>query len=1558
MAGKGKVNTKFVAVLVAGLVGVTALGGGAAYFVLIKSGADLARRGDEAVARGDFRAAEKFYSKAVNKEQTNAEFMRKWISAMEQYVPETQSEFEAKYREDYTIAKWLLASRVLRTDMAAYEDYFGMVWREWSERPSNRGVNDDIARQVDEALRNFENQSDPAKPWEKLRRYRGLANLRTFASVANLPEADIARIREDLEAALKADPKDAESAGALLAWYEQKAALSAQMTRDEEAKEWREKGREAFEAATASMADSPYVLLAQTQWWLEDQFRAARALPEDAQRRAAFDTIEKEIGPRLDAIEAAIAAGDLKQTPMTLVVRLQIAEQSFAPRSRFARTLGLLEKMQATRPADPQIMNMRAYLMAQRGGSTPDEIAEALNAAIAEAEKVVALPAKPISLDGLQLYESKQLARYRQAGFAVRLWEAAGAKGDTAGQAAALAKAREYRAELVKLISEAAPQVALIDAQLAMIDKNFGKAQTLLAKYNQDVGDSDEEGLRLMAEASLRVGEPGRARDAFRKLLERQPGDYRAIVRLADVYVTMNNLEEATQYYELAQRIVPDDQDVLQKLSRVREVRGLVESTDPSIKAMLEAEKLEMSGEAAKATALLEEAWKQHKTPRLAAPLAARRSLRGDKAGALTIIDETLKQHPDDVTLKALRLRLTIEDPVEQQLAITDANTSLTPVQRALTKASIYRRAKRPEDFAKWLGEAAKIAPDDPGVIEMQFLDALERKDIGAAERLSDQARDRDLDRVQGATFRARVLLAQGKEVEARRELEAAQSKATFGVEAARFLGDLQAKQQSYEDALKSYRLALSRRPDDRESTLNLVRLLAALDRGNEALTEGRERERYFRSDGEFMDLLLTLEARYGDRNVALVKRRAQIEADPSNRGYQASTISLLMDMRRFPEARQLIDTLRKGGDSLDAVLLDARWHADQMNVAGAQKVFDDYIASLPADKRTPGQFITFGRYMNSIEKPDVALENFRKAQAVQDPKTLEADKALAELFLAQGRLGEAIKSLRQIVDAKADTPAQEYRVRLVDALLRMRQGKDAMTELNAIGQEAIDKDPQLLLQKAEALRQTGDEKGSRQLLDAAVARFPQDPQVYFRRAMANMQDRSLHEEVIKDLTRAIELAPGYWQALRLRAQVHMMSSPPRQDEAIKDMRQAVRTNPRQDELRVSLIRELLMVGRDADALEVAEEVMGKRRGDLALMVNTGDLFRESGRNDQAALYYRQAYEESKQLFVVIRYLEMLQNVEPPNLTEADRVLKELGDSVVSENPALLMARAKQFLRRNRSEEGLRDVVAALRKIPDDRSDMIMAWFSDLTRTAKAREQIPQVLDAVDKSDLKPGWTKYFRAGLLLEQKGEQEKRGVTMLEELAADAAGSRVLRRQAIAALQAKFYQQEDWSNALRLMQKGVEVFPDDWFMLNNYAYTQTKTDPGKACEAMTTAEKAVDLALQNGRENPDVHDTLAWVSVQCAKQKSGAEREEILGRAANHFLRALELSGNAPIRQTVLLHLSEMLMLQNKLTEMESVLSDVETAMRELRTLPGQAEQLEEMKKALADAKAGKR
>ncbi len=1558
MAGKGKVNTKFVAGLVGALVGVTALGGGAAYFVLIKSGADLARRGDEAVARGDYRAAEKFYSKAVNKEQANPEFMRKWIAAMEQYVPETQSEFEAKYREDYTIAKWTLASRQLRTDMPAYLDYFGMVWREWSERPSSRGVNDDIARQVDEALRNFENQTDPARPWEKLRRFRGLANLRTFASVANLPEADLNKIREDLEAALRADPKDAECAGALLAWYEQKSSLATQLGREEEAREWRDKGREAFAAATASLADSPYVLLAQAQWWLEEQFRAARALPDDAQRRAAFDTIEKEIGPRLDAIAAAITAGDLTQAPMTLVVRLQVAEQSFAPRSRFARTLAVLEKMQAARPTDPQIMNMRAYLLGQRGGSTTEEVVQSLTEAIAEAEKVVALPAKPIGLVGLQLYDAKQLARYRQAGFAVRLWETASAKGDQSAASAALAKAREYRGELVKLISESAPQVAMIDAQLALIDKDFGKAQTLLAKYNQDVGDSDEEGLRLMAEASLRVGEPGRARDAYRKLLDRQPGDYRAIVRLADVNVTMNNLEEATQYYELAQRIVPEDEDVKSKLTRIRELRGLAESSDPSIRTMLEAEKLEAAGEPSKATALLEESWKQHKTPRIAAPLAARRALRGDKDGALAVIDETLKLHPDDTALKSLRLRLTIEDPVEQQLAITDANPSLTPVQRALTKASIYRRAKRTEDFAKWMNEAVKLEPNDPAVIEMQFLDALERKDFGTAERLSDQARERDLDRVQGATFRARVLLAQGKGVEARRELEAAQSRPTFGVEAARFLGDLQAQQQSYEDALKSYRLALSRRPDDRESTLSLIRLLAALDRGNEALSEARERERYFRSDGEFMDLLLLLEARYGDRNVALIKRRAQIEADPSNRGFQMSTISLLMDMRRFSEARPLIDALRKKSDGLDAVLLDARWHADQVNIAGAQKVFDDYIASLPADQRTPGQFITFGRYMNSIEKPDLALEIFRKAQSVQDPKTLEADKALAELYLTQGRLGEAIKSLRTIVDTKADTPAQEYRVRLVDAYLRMRQGKEAMAELDAIGQETIDKDSQLLLQKAEALRQTGDEKGSRQLLDAAVARFPQDPQVYFRRAMANLQDRSLHDEVLKDLTRAIELAPGYWQALRIRAQVHMMASPPRQDEAIKDMRQAVRTNPRQDELRVSLIRELLLIGRDADALEVAEEVMGKRRGDLALMVNTGDLFREAGRSDQAALYYRQAYEESKQLFVVIRYLEMLQNTEPPNLTEADRVLKELGDSVVNENPALLMARAKQYLRRNRSDEGLRDVVAALRKIPDDRSDMIMAWFSDLTRTAKAREQIPQVLDAVDKSDLKPGWTKYFRAGLLLEQKGEQEKRGVAMLEELAADTTGSPVLRRQSIAALQAKYYQQEDWSNALRLMKMGVESFPEDWFMLNNYAYTQARTDPGKACEAVTTAEKAVDLALKNGRESPDVHDTLAWVSVQCARLKSGAERDQILGRASNHFLRAMELSGNAPIRQTVLMHLCEMLILQGKLTEVEAVLNDVETAMRELRSLPGQAEQLESMKKALAEAKSGTR
>ncbi|MAO23166.1 MAG: hypothetical protein CMJ25_20630, partial [Phycisphaerae bacterium] len=87
-----RVNTRFVVLLTLGvivLLGLVVV----AYGVVMKSASDLAAKGDEFMQQGNYKQAEFVYSKAVNKDSSNIEYVDKWISSLEHLIPDTETEY-------------------------------------------------------------------------------------------------------------------------------------------------------------------------------------------------------------------------------------------------------------------------------------------------------------------------------------------------------------------------------------------------------------------------------------------------------------------------------------------------------------------------------------------------------------------------------------------------------------------------------------------------------------------------------------------------------------------------------------------------------------------------------------------------------------------------------------------------------------------------------------------------------------------------------------------------------------------------------------------------------------------------------------------------------------------------------------------------------------------------------------------------------------------------------------------------------------------------------------------------------------------------------------------------------------------------------------------------------------------------------------------------------------------------------------------------------------------------------------------------------------------------
>lgn len=81
---------------------------------------------------------------------------------------------------------------------------------------------------------------------------------------------------------------------------------------------------------------------------------------------------------------------------------------------------------------------------------------------------------------------------------------------------------------------------------------------------------------------------------------------------------------------------------------------------------------------------------------------------------------------------------------------------------------------------------------------------------------------------------------------------------------------------------------------------------------------------------------------------------------------------------------------------------------------------------------------------------------------------------------------------------------------------------------------------------------------------EAAVKMNPQDHLNFYKRATAEMIDKK-YAAAVRDLTKTLEIKPGYSQALDKRARIYMMEG--RFDQAINDLRELLRSKPTDGEL-------------------------------------------------------------------------------------------------------------------------------------------------------------------------------------------------------------------------------------------------------------------------------------------------------------------------------------------------------------------------------------------------------
>ncbi len=1442
-----KVNVKFVSLLAAGLIGAFALVAGATYYLVTNSATDLARMGDRAAAEGKFDDAVVYYGKAVFKEKTNTEYLGKWRDALRKLAPAEQVRYMDNVRSLQSSIRQIAV--VQRDNVDAQREYLEMIKRQVLDGPFQREASELLVNETNTFLAYHAGKAPG--PWEVLRRYRGLAEARIVASAPDAAGEMAKRAEEDLRAALRADPADIESSMVLQEFLNVMAQQAERTGQAEEKARLLAGIQEVSAAFAAANPGNPGALLQDLRRGLETAIRNARVSGADA--RAAAIEFQALAIPKLDEAMSMIRADPSKATLRTLDL-LRSLEQSLSPASRLARAEEATRLAVEKRPGDADLAIARADVLAGR---------EDVKGAVAELDRVIAMPLPTISVEGSRLFGQRIQGRFMKALYTVRAWQRA-----TAEARPALADdARKHREDMAKVEGADSPRLVLIDGWLALIDGKLTQANELIARYNRMVQGGDPDGLLLSAQIALQLQLPGQAKERLTELLQIQPGNFLAVFTLGDVELALKNVERAQELYKSLAEALPDNQAIQERLALVAALLGEGTVSDPFQQAALEAQNLQerlgdKPGAAEEVVKFLEGKFKTlGPDPRLTRALVNARMRLDQREQSLADVRTALAAHPEDRGLKEMEIALSITDELERKLAVIEFQRGTVPDgEIEIAKSMAYRtHGKMPEALAA-LAKAEALMPEDARILEMRFVDAVAAKDMSAAGKFADKAALSNADSLGGVTFRARLLAAENKIPEALVVMKEVVDRSAVQPESWRLYGRLLNGAGRSGDAEKAFREALKLKPDDVGAINELVGTLGTMGRGEEALAAARQYVKYAEGDALFLDMWLKLEGELGDRRMVAERRSRARAANPRDRANLMALAQAHMDLGEMDKAREVIDAAGELGKGLDWVALDAGYRWTTNDQLGAIKGFEEFIASLP--KQEVGPYLTFAQFLLDRADLEGAIQQLQKARAYQDPKTLEVDRLLSDILFRVGesRYAETAALLEGMLAANADDEAQSFRKRLAEVQVMMKEFDKADATLAAV--KGGDTDIAVMLLRADVLAGRGDAQGQRAALDRAVVRFPNDARVFFKRGQLLMSQDRKSRDALADFSRAIQLQPNFWQAYRLRAGIH--SGLDDKDSAIADLRTVIRLNPSDTALVVGLISDLLQLEsagsrpRDQDAEIIADEAIRARPRDVQLAYSIGDTFFRNNRLAPARRFLKSAFDIDQQDGVALRYLDSLLVPSNPALAEAERVLTGLTrpKDRVSTTSSLMMAAARLRMLQDRRGEAASAAVAALGLVEPNDTRGMMAWNVSMRDVLEKSEQRRTFYEnAISQGVVSPErteWLAYFRARIDVDAESTLET-GLRTLREIAKSSKNP-AIRQVTFRTLGSTLYTYGRFQEAVDAMKPGLDEFPEDMELLNNTAFMLSKKLNNPEL-ALPLAERAAKLAPRSS----DVLDTL---------------------------------------------------------------------------------------------------
>jgi len=1486
-----EVNKKFVLILAAGLL-VAAGGVGGLYFMGGRSANQSMSMGDAAADKGDWEEAIRRYGNAVSREKTNTIYLEKWAEAMSKSTPKSQQAYQERLQGLYFRTLESIAT-LRRTDVEAHKRLMGLRLTEYRRFARDSSEWNFLITTFEKAYALFP-EGDPNV--DKLKRYRGLARVSMMQRNLDAKPADIEQATADLKLAVKLDPTDEESLCAL-AWLSIAEADRARVKGNDVG------AKQGYDAAAAMLTEfisknppaaEANQILAQTK--IQNYVR------QDAGQSSPSVLATASIPMALPAVEAVLASDPKKLTNRVVNGAVNVYLMT-RPSDGFEKMAEIYAHALKARPTDPELLYARA------------EIASSLQKhkeAAGFFEEVAKVPDLPLSSEGAMLFTLRPRAVGRQTEAMLAVWEQTADKDE---QAKVMQKIKSLREEYALKSGGTDPLLVMIDAKIAIANKDMTETRRLLDKYNGLTNNRDPQGLIMLAQVMVQSGNLGAARQQLNRIVENRQATAPVLNMLMRVEAQLGNYTTALGLCEQLRAADPQNQELKAILEALRLISQGVNSDDPWVRDYVKLEQMALqiapNIDEAKALAIkLAESAGKH--PDKATALGRLRQMVA-KLGqlneidrALVLVDQVIALDPNDATAKQLRETMRSADPlaavVEQ---IQKSNASET--DKKLQIAALYEQAGKREEAGKIFEEAQKQDPKNPRIVLVAFENAISRRDLDKAKDLARIGAEVNADGLKGESFAIRVLgITPGEE--AMREAVKRAQKLTeidkLSPLAWKLAGEAYMREGSMDLARNALTRALQIRPVDAKAATLLARAMVMSGAGVEALRDARERKQAVGGDPEFNGELLNLEFNFGERENAIKQRQRIFDSDPGNLLNTATLAEWYVRLKKVEEAQKPLAKLREvkapGVEVLEAACALAK--NDQ---AGAMAKLEEYLNSNAEAAKGGRGHIVFAEGLSGFGYSDFGVDVLEKGRAAQDPETMEVDRRIGDLLFTRGDFEKAIAAYERVLASVKEDTDQLVLKRIVEANIRLNKYREALDKLTTVrSNDALAYQFHLL--SSEAHIGLGDTIKARAALDAAVKSAPQNPVVFFKRAQLNAQEERYAKDAEQDLKECLTLNKRFLPARQLLSSMYARQG--NTDRMLTLMREGVKDDPSNDEGRALLVRAYLKLGKFNEATALVNEAVEESKGDPRWRMIAADTFRQQNDVPREVEQLKRVWETVKTPQVAMMTVDAMLRLSSPDFNGARAVLAA-PEAMADQNGPLLMQKARMATMEGRPSDAEATAKLAMTKLNAANLFDCGRFADDLSRALGGNAAAVRFINA---NPPQGGISEALKFHALRLRAADPADRDAAVSElSTFAETTTDAEIKKAVFTALGEVSYGKKDYEQSAQWFRKSLDLQPENAAMANNVAFILSKY-LNRPSEALPLAEKAAAAA----KDNASFADTLGTVYMKLQQWE----------KAEAAFQRSRGIAQDGLDRTPATLHLAELKLERGERSTAEGLINDV--------------------------------